>query len=96
MTYKFGLQKQKQFGTHSEICKSLRGVGLIVARMFGGTFDPLWHHCYVAVINEESQYLTTKDILQSSKEDADYFRREGKQIIHVCTNCGQVQEDLKK
>jgi hypothetical protein len=96
MTYKFGLQKHKDFGKHAEICKSLRGVGLIIARMFGGTYEPLGHHCYMAVINEESHYLTAKDILLSSKEDVDYFRREGKEIIHVCTNCGQVQEDLKK
>ena len=96
MTYKFGLQKKPEFGKHSETCKRLRGLGYILAKQFNITFDPLAHHCYVPVINEESHYLTTADILKSSQADADYFRVEGKPIIHPCVNCGQVYEDLKR
>jgi hypothetical protein len=96
MLYQFGLQKTKEFGRHSEICKSLRGVGMIIAKYFNGTYDPLGHHSYVPQINEASHYLTPGDILKSSESDLDFFRQEGKQIINVCTNCGQVYDELKK
>jgi len=95
MTYKFGLQKQAGFGTHAELCKKFRGLGYTLAQHFKIPFDPLAHHCYVPVINEESHYMTAADILKSSEKDADYFRTEGKQIIHPCINCGQVYEDLR-
>ncbi|SRR5580765_5790499 len=96
MPYQFDLQKQAGFGRHSEICKSLRGVGITIAKRFGADYDPLGHHCYVPQINEASHYLTAGDILRSSESDLDYFRFEGKQIINVCIHCGQIYDELKK
>jgi hypothetical protein len=96
MTYKFALQKQPGFGMRADVCKKLRGVGVILSRQFGIVFDPLGHHCYVPQINEASHYLTPGDILKSSESDLDYFRQEGKQIINVCVCCGQIYDELKK
>jgi hypothetical protein len=91
MTYKFGLQKQKEFGTHSDICKSLRGIGIILGRILNVPYDPLGHHCYMPQVNDESHYKTVKDLLATNP-----FEKEGKEMIHVCINCGQVYEDLQR
>ena len=97
--YKFVLQREKDFARNAQVCKSLRGVGMTIAQMGLGPFDPLGHHIFLPQINEALEYYRPKAIkeeeIKTNEDLINIFRMEGRERIHVCWNCGIIYESLR-